>query len=996
MITNALKAALALILISASSVQAMSVVTITPSRLVRLDSQGSVSTTSTLVAWLAREYRVLAQFNISPYQGCVVYSATLSFKAAPFSSNGNVVNADQIPSSLQISLSDFNSSPLAQVARGLSNQVTSSVDVTSILSGALAQSNTAIQFRWWDSDTVPSHCGYTLSNIKLDIVLATTTGSDTIAGIKTEPDGTSVECPGVVSAMLGSCYYIEEPARNAGIRVDSPDTGRSPGERVWVHGTMGTLQSGERYITNNPLTGHAGYSGVIKPFYMNYEALGGTDFGLPPNGQIGVTDGVGLNNVGLLVRSAGLVTESGANWMKITDGSGSKLKVLGTLPAQPGLVTVTGISSIEDAVTASDVPASYYVTDLGASLAAAGSSQATLHIAGHVAVSANTTIPENITLSFARGGVLEVPFGMTLTINGDIDAGLYQIFGGAGTVTGDPKVEAVYPEWFHSGAYDSESSDWSTAINKAILLANGGCIKVKLQSRRYNVLSTINLGCQPSSKADMTLEGSVRSTGYERGTILVGNTGEGKCVIETTDTDGVHLKNLGVVRGSLNPSSVGILQARGTTTGWAGDQYHENIYVNMSSNPTSNNGIGTIGIINLAGEETRWHNLQVWANLPLVISSNRSFARTTGDLAGTQTCAVSSSIGATLDPGASNSVFRLSGLGRLIAYDYVSPCVLINSAETVDLGDASMCMRTSGIGGITPGAYKYAIENWNCYQFSHYGAVEGAGGYLMNRGDLTDAEVNVSVAAVGETSLPVIYLFDDGAVASISGSSFSLACGDTSRPLVQSRRMDNNNSEPMLFTVQDCEVKTNLACNATTFTDSRILRNTKNCAFNFGDGKSIAMGSQKMVIPVSKNIGVRGQTTDLFRIHMPTYISNLGAFSCSVCIDGSVTNAVDSAMVSPSVGSFKCKFNVANKHNAQSIAVSSISTTNDSSASSDSSANLVVGVIITAVADNANNWVTISAQPSTEGSNNAEVFLRGKAEFVWSGGYRDTILIENL
>jgi len=661
-----------------------------------------------------------------------------------------------------------------------------------------------------------------------------------------------------------------------------------------------------------------------------------------------------------------------------------------------GMCVFPCCADTKSVVLATEVSASYIVTDLSSSLARAGSSPATLNIAQHVTVSANTTVPENITLSFARGGMLEVPSGVTLTINGGIEAGLYQIFSGAGTVTGDPKVEAVYPEWFYSGAYNSESSDWSSAINKAILLANGGCLKVKLQSRRYNVLSTINLGCQPSNKADMTLEGSVRSTQYGRGTLLVGNTGEGKCVIETTDTDGVHLKNLGVVRGSVNPSSIGILQTRGTTTGWAGDQYHENIYVNMSSNPTSNNGIGTIGIINLAGEETRWHNLQVWANLPLVISSNRNFARTTGDLVGTQTCTVSSSIGATLDPGTSNCVFRMSGLGRLIAYDCVSPCVLINSAETVDLGDASMWMRTSGIGGITPGAYKYAIENWNCYQFSHYGAVEGAGGYLMNRGDLTDAEANVNLSAVGETSLPIIYLFDDGAACSVLRSKFNLISGDTSRPLVLSRRMDGNNSEPTLFTIQDCEVKTNLACNMTTFSDSRILRNTKNCTFNFGDGRSVAVGNQKIEIPVLKNIGVRGQTTDLFRIHMPTYISNLGAFSISVSIDGSVSNAVDSNVVLPSVDSFKCKFNVANKHNAQIIAVSSISTTNDSSASSDSSANLVVGVIITAAVDNANNWVTISARPSTEGSNNAEVFLRGKAEFVWSGGYRDAILIENL
>jgi hypothetical protein len=650
-------------------------------------------------------------------------------------------------------------------------------------------------------------------------------------------------------------------------------------------------------------------------------------------------------------------------------------------------------------VLASEVSASFIVTDLATALAGAGSSQATLNIAQVVAVSANTVVPEDVTLKFSRGGMLDIAGGVTLTINGGIEAGLYQIFTGAGTVAGDLKVEAVYPEWFYCGAYGSESADWSPAINKSIDLANSGCKKVKLQARRYNVLSTVNLANSTVNKADMTLEGAVRSTQYERGTLLVGNTGEGKCVIETTDSDGTHLKNIGVVRGSVNPSSIGILQARGTGTGWAGDQYHENVYVNMSSNPSSNSGFGTIGIINLAGEETRWENLQVWANMPLVITWTNSFQRTSGDMSSIIGCGVTSSVGANMATNASDTVFKLSGLGRLIAYDYVSPCLLINAAATVDLGHVFLQMRPSGVSGVTQGVYKYAIENWNCYQFKHFGAIEGAGGYLLDRRDLTDADINVRMSGNGETTQPLdplIYLYDDGGDYSFARCKVNLNSYDSGRPLFAARRIDGSNTAPMRFTIQDSEFKTGGAYNMTTFRDKRILRNTINSAFNFGDGRRIRVGDHTIVMPISKNIGVRGQATDLFRVRMPTYISNLGAFSVSVSLEGSLSNAIGGGVGDPSVNSFKCNFNIANQYNSQTITVSTIGVTNDSPANTNVAANSITGVQITAVADNANNWVTVRAQPVTTGANNAAVQMNAEVTSIWSGGYRDTLVIEPL
>ena len=323
----------------------------------------------------------------------------------------------------------------------------------------------------------------------------------------------------------------------------------------------------------------------------------------------------------------------------------------------------------------------------------------------------------------------------------------------------------------------------------------------------------------------------------------------------------------------------------------------------------------------------------------------------------------------------------------------------MNSAATVDLGHVFLQMRASGVAGVTPGSYKYAVENWNCYQFRHFGAIEGAGGYLLNRRNLTDADINVRMSGNGETAQPLdplIYLYDDGGQYSFSRCKVNLFSYDSTRPLFASKRLDSSNTEPMRFTIQDCEFKTGGEYNMTTFRDARILRNTINSSFAFGDGRRVQVGEQAIVVPISKNIGDRGQATDLFRIRMPTCIPNLGAFSVSVSMEGSLSNATAGGVGDPSANSFRCNFNVANQHSSQNIAVSTISVTNDSPANTNAVANSITGVQITAVPDNTNNWVTVKAQPVTSGVNNAAVMLKAKVTSIWSGGYRDTLLIEPL
>jgi len=88
-----------------------------------------------------------------------------------------------------------------------------------------------------------------------------------------------------------------------------------------------------------------------------------------------------------------------------------------------------------------------------------------------------TVVPANVTLWFLQGGTLSIGGGKTVTINGHVDAGLYQIFEGAGSVVfGAGAVKEVYPEWW--GADNSGATSSTSAFNATLA---SGCLKPALQ-----------------------------------------------------------------------------------------------------------------------------------------------------------------------------------------------------------------------------------------------------------------------------------------------------------------------------------------------------------------------------------------------------------------------------------------------------------------------------------------------------------------------------------
>ncbi len=162
----------------------------------------------------------------------------------------------------------------------------------------------------------------------------------------------------IVSAVYSGFFYVEDANRTKGMRVTWTGSTVQAGDAVSIAGTMSTTADGERNITASSVEDYGTYGGGnITALNMTGGALGGVD--LKTNGvvsQMGVTQGVGPNNVGLLVKISGNVSGDGSGYCVLDDGdlindaSGAQgVRVLLNGLTDPGygtFVTVTGVSTL--------------------------------------------------------------------------------------------------------------------------------------------------------------------------------------------------------------------------------------------------------------------------------------------------------------------------------------------------------------------------------------------------------------------------------------------------------------------------------------------------------------------------------------------------------------------------------------------------------------------------------------------------------------------------
>lgn len=181
----------------------------------------------------------------------------------------------------------------------------------------------------------------------------------TIPAAKLSSDGAPADINGaVITAAFTDSFYIQADMRQCGILVKMTSHGLQAGARSHVIGTVKTNGVGERFIDAS--TAAPTGLGSAQPLGMRGRNIGGAGWNyssVTGAGQQGVAGGFGLNNVGLLVQTAGRVTSSARDHFYVDDGSGASdssssagVRVdaagLTTIPPAGGFVTVTGISSV--------------------------------------------------------------------------------------------------------------------------------------------------------------------------------------------------------------------------------------------------------------------------------------------------------------------------------------------------------------------------------------------------------------------------------------------------------------------------------------------------------------------------------------------------------------------------------------------------------------------------------------------------------------------------
>ena len=132
-------------------------------------------------------------------------------------------------------------------------------------------------------------------------------------------------------------------------------------------------------------------------------------------------------------------------------------------------------------------------TSLSDAISQIGSDESVLLIDRSETITSDITIPKNIAIQGKRGNVLTISDGVKLTINSEIQCGLYQLFDipGTGTISGRLRNHYTWAEWF---GVHPDNADNSTQFKNAYLFTRGlKCKGMKIGAGKFLFTNNVEI-----------------------------------------------------------------------------------------------------------------------------------------------------------------------------------------------------------------------------------------------------------------------------------------------------------------------------------------------------------------------------------------------------------------------------------------------------------------------------------------------------------------------
>jgi hypothetical protein len=394
----------------------------------------------------------------------------------------------------------------------------------------------------------------------------------------------------------------------------------------------------------------------------------------------------------------------------------------------------------------------------------------------------------------------------------------------------------------------------------------------------YAVTKTIDLtnSRQPGTRIKDGLLVRGESSGC---TFIVGQTGRGKAVIETTGSQWLSIEDLAITAATADGSSVGIFQGLSKALMETNNQRFTRIVIRMNDDMDANAGAGSVGIWNFGAEENTYDTIWISANLPLMFTAHNPSPNT-----GFATPASYHTLSSIHSLGLST----FTGECFLVSINKRQPSIVTEDANSMKFGNAYFA--NTGAGGTNQSAWK-VYGSLTGLDFN--GLVESHARLFDISGIIAGAKVRVTFGGIDSSTTERIRL-NPGGQGQLLNCEFN--CMDTvatARQLIST--IPDSPCELVSCYVANCSFKVNCDQQFTTIQEN-VLWNPKtgnvtiealrceNRPFRYSIDSN---RTQEIAIPLTTISSGRGVfEAGIVKVALPVRVGNCNALSAIISVEG--------------------------------------------------------------------------------------------------------------